>query len=237
MEAKERIEKIIEHYGISAKSFADRIQLSRPQAVYDILSGKTKSITEKMAIKIISEFSEIDRAWLLSGEGEMLKTPSKAPQTEKRLIPLYADVTSIGGNNGSSADVATPYGNVLEWIDAGDWFPGATAAIHHYGDSMVEYPSGCILALKRVEDTRLIINGKAYVIETDEFRITKQLQYDGGDYIMAYSSNNAKYDDGRLIHAPIRIPMDAVRHIDLVIGYVVKEFSNGAIPIIKRYSR
>lgn len=33
---------------------------------------------------------------------------------------------------------------VAEEIDAGDWFPEATAAIHHYGDSMVEYPSGSI---------------------------------------------------------------------------------------------
>lgn len=231
----DRIAKIATEEGISITRLEQRIGASKG-VLSRALQNKT-DIQAKWLEKIVENFPRYNLDWLITGEGEMLKTPSKAHQTEKRLIPLYADVTSIGGNNGTSADVATPYGNVLEWIDAGDWFPGATAAIHHYGDSMVEYPSGCILALKRVEDTRLIINGKAYVIETDEFRITKQLQYDGGDYIMAYSSNNAKYDDGRLIHAPIRIPMDAVRHIDLVIGYVVKEFSNGAIPIIKRYSR
>jgi hypothetical protein len=120
---------------------------------------------------------------------------------------------------------------ITEWIDAGDWFPSATSAIHHYGDSMVEYPSGCILALKRVNDPRLLINCENYVIETDEFRITKQIQDDGGDYIMAYSSNRETYPDGHLIHSPIKIPKDAIRHMDLVLGCVVKRFGNGEIRI------
>lgn len=141
----------------------------------------------------------------------------------KKKIPLYNDVATIGGNNEQVAnvdDAARP----TEWVDAGDWFPSATSAIHHYGDSMVEYPSGCILALKRVNDPRLLINGENYVIETDEFRITKQLQ-DDGDFIMAYSSNRETYPDGRLIHSPIRIPKDAIRHLDLVLGCVIKRFS------------
>lgn len=143
------------------------------------------------------------------------------PKRDK--IPLYNDVATIGGNNEQVAnvdDAARP----TEWVDAGDWFPTATSAIHHYGDSMVEYPSGCILALKRVNDPRLLINGENYVIETDEFRITKQLQ-DDGDFIMAYSSNRETYPDGRLIHSPIRIPKDAIRHLDLVLGCVIKRFS------------
>lgn len=125
-------------------------------------------------------------------------------------------------------------GHVSEWIDAGDWFPEATAAIRHYGDSMVEYPSGSILALKRVNDGRLIVNGRNYVIETTEFRVTKQLQYDGGDFIMAYSSNRDTYPDGRQVHSPIRIPVETVRHIDLVLGCVTKEYSNGAVIIRKK---
>lgn len=143
------------------------------------------------------------------------------PKRDK--IPLYNDVATIGGNNEQVAnvdDAARP----TEWVDAGDWFPAATSAIHHYGDSMVEYPSGCILALKRVNDPRLLINGENYVIETDEFRITKQLQ-DDGDFIIAYSSNRETYPDGRLIHSPIRIPKDAIRHLDLVLGCVIKRFS------------
>ena len=143
-------------------------------------------------------------------------------KSKREKIPLYDDAT-IGGINEQVA-IVDDSSRPTEWIDAGDWFPTATSAIHHYGDSMVEYPSGCILALKRVNDPRLLINGENYVIETDEFRITKQIQ-DDGDCIMAYSSNRETYPDGRQIHSPIRIPKDAIRHLDLVLGCVIKKFS------------
>ena len=157
----------------------------------------------------------------------LLKNPdwdtTPLQQPKKNKIPLYDDVATIGGNNDQVANVddsARP----TEWIDAGDWFPTATSAIHHYGDSMNEYPSGCILALKRVNDSRLLLNGENYVIETDEFRITKRI-LDDGDDIIAYSTNQETYPDGRLIHAPIRIPKDAIRHLDLVLGCVIRKFS------------
>lgn len=151
---------------------------------------------------------------------------------KKKRIPFYDDVATIGGYNHLVADVSA-IGGIYEWIDAGDWFPEATAAIRHYGDSMLEYPSGSILALKRVEDWRLIIWGKNYVIETTEFRITKTLQYGGEDFVLAYSSNQETYPDGKLIHSPIKIPKETIRHIDLVLGCVTKEFSNGPIKIKK----
>ena len=155
-----------------------------------------RDLSDRVVEIIANFYSDLNKNWLLYGEGEMLNTPSSG-----RKIPLYNDVATIGGNNEQVAnvdDAARP----TEW----------------------EYPSGCILALKRVNDPRLLINGENYVIETDEFRITKQLQ-DDGDFIMAYSSNRETYPDGRLIHSPIRIPKDAIRHLDLVLGCVIKRFS------------
>lgn len=211
------------------------------------LSGK-QAIPESRLHKINNLFGDVfSTDWLLTGEGEMLKqdaqadktdaqvaaTPKTTTTTARKRIPLYADVTSIGGFNDSIAEVDSTEHQVAEWIDAGDWFPEATAAIRHYGDSMVEYPAGSILVLKRVLDMRLLLNGRNYVIETSEFRVTKQLQYDAGnDYLTAYSTNLETYPDGRLVHSPIRIPLETIRHIDLIVGCVQKEFSNGAIPII-----
>lgn len=181
----------------------------------------------------IASVFPVNLQWLMTGEGEMLKSaPGETYVQPRKKIPVY-DARTIGGHNDT---VANPEDNtqVTEEIDAGDWFPEATAAIHHYGDSMVEYPSGSILALKRVHDRRLIINGRNYVIETTEYRITKQLQYNGGDFIMAYSTNTETYPDGNLIHSPIKIPVETIRHIDLVLGCVTKEYSNGAVIIRKR---
>jgi hypothetical protein len=174
-----------------------------------------RDLSDRVVEQILNFYTNLNRVWLLTGEGEML--------SKENRIPLYDDDVTIGGVNGSMAnvdDAARP----TEWIDAGDWFPNATSAIHHYGDSMTEYPSGCILALKRVNNPSLLINGENYVIETDEFRITKQIQ-DDGDCIVAYSSNTETYPDGRLIHAPIRIPKESIRHLDLVLGCVIRKFS------------
>lgn len=191
-----------------------------PQQLNNTLNG-SRGISDNFIDKFVTEFN-INPIDLLRKE-----------LPNKKRIPFYDDIATIGGINDLMVDTDNGQSHVSEWIDAGDWFPEATAAIRHYGDSMVEYPSGSILALKRVNDRRLIINGRNYVIETSEFRITKQIQDDGGDYIIAYSSNKDTYPDGHQIHSPIRIPKDTIRHIDLVLGCVQKEYSNGAIPIRK----
>lgn len=178
-----------------------------------------RDLSDKVIEKIEKYYPDLNIDWLVTGDGEMIRADKK--------IPLYDDDATIGGANGMVANV-DDQARVTEWIDAGDWFPSATSAIHHYGDSMVEYPSGSILALKRVTDARALLNGEHYVIETDEFRITKQI-LDDGDAIIAYSTNKETYPDGRLIYAPIRIPKSAIRHMDLVLGCVTKRFGNGPI--------
>lgn len=208
-----RIEKVAEYYGISMLALSKRIGRKDAQVFYDMKSGKVQGISSNLLEKFKESLPEINIVWLQTGEGDMLA---------KRKIPLYDDPT-IGGVNELAANVDDP-ARPTEWIDAGDWFPTATSAIHHYGESMTEYPSGCILALKRVNDPTLLINGENYVIETDEFRVTKQIQ-DDGDFITAYSTNRETYPDGRLIHAPFQIPKDRIRHLDLVLGCVIRKFS------------
>jgi hypothetical protein len=148
----------------------------------------------------------------------------------KKLIPLYDDTATIGGTNEMTANTQGTT-RVSEWIDAGDWFKEATAAIRHYGDSMVEYPSGSILALKEVTDKNLILWGKDYVIETSEYRVTKRIQRgETKGYIRAYSTNEDTYKDGRLIHEPLDIPLENTK-LFIVLGYVVKNFGSGTVYI------
>lgn len=220
---------ILQGYAINQEDLGRKMGIANKSYLSQLISGKANN--EEFINKLSGFDSRINYDWLLTGEGEMLKNTESLAQARKK-IPVY-NSQSIGGHNDTVASLDAD-NRISEEIDAGDWFPEATAAIHHYGDSMVEYPSGSILALKRVNDRRLIINGRNYVIETTEFRITKQLQYDGGDFIMAYSSNTETYPDGRQIHSPIRIPVETVRHIDLVLGCVTKEYSNGAVIIRKR---
>lgn len=90
MEASERIIAILEKYGITATSFAKTIGIEQPQAIYDIKSGKTKTITERIASKIISSYPEISRSWLMSGEGDMFgKSAPILPISKEAMIPLF----------------------------------------------------------------------------------------------------------------------------------------------------
>lgn len=71
MNLNERISFILEHEHLSAAAFAKRIGAKTTQSIYDILSGKTKSLSQDMLNKIVSCFPGYSSAWLLAGEGSM----------------------------------------------------------------------------------------------------------------------------------------------------------------------
>lgn len=232
-----RIKELMSYYSINSLTLSKELGYKSSEKISRLFRDGGAKPSYDIIYDISNKF-EINTDWLITGRGSMLKSEGRSPRgeqeevlpTKKNLIPFYDDVSTIGGLNDRVAN--TDPNSPSEWIDAGDWFPEATAAIRHYGDSMVEYSSGSILALRRVDDQRLIMNGRNYVIETSEYRITKQLQ-DDGDHFMAYSTNRETYPDGRQIHAPFSIPKDAIRYIYLVLGCVTKEYSNGAIQIRK----
>lgn len=74
MEVKDRIKAILDYYHLSVSEFVTQTRVKTGQAVYDLLSGKTKSISQSMEDKILSCFQDVNRAWLLTGEGEMIKS-------------------------------------------------------------------------------------------------------------------------------------------------------------------
>ena len=70
MNPAERIDFLVVFYKTTTKAFSETLGLERPQVLYDIQKGKTRSITEKLADKIVSVVSEVNRDWLVSGSGE-----------------------------------------------------------------------------------------------------------------------------------------------------------------------
>lgn len=230
MDKNKRLERLVEYYGNGNKSHFAKILGVKAQTINTWLSRNTYD-TEL----IFAKCDGLNAAWLLTGEGNMLRAELEEDNipvepTKKNLIPFYDDVASIGGVNTISASMEGHMPS-NEWIDAGDWFLDATAAIRHYGESMKEYPSGCILALKELHDQRQIVWGKNYCIETNEMRVTKRLQAGTDEYLMAYSTNTETYPDGHLIHEPFRIYKDTIRRVFMVIGCVIKEYSSGPVMI------
>lgn len=228
-----RIKEFIDFIDVSVAFFEKSVGMSNGSFASQLKNNKTIGV-DKIE-NILRVYPQINPEWLLTGKGEMIKNKKTIEKDIRRnLIPLYNDVATIGGVNNLGANLDA-VSHTTEYIDAGDWFPGATAAIRHYGPSMVEYPSGSILALKKVEDVRLLLWGRNYCVETTEYRITKRLNTSKKiDYITGHSSNKEVSPNGSLIHEPIEIPTELIRSIYQVLGCVTKEYSNGVVEIAKK---
>ena len=75
------IETLAEHFKVTVSELAQKSGYERAQSFYDVISGKTKNISPKMANKIATAFPEISKDWLLTGNGSML-----IPQIEE-VVP------------------------------------------------------------------------------------------------------------------------------------------------------
>jgi hypothetical protein len=73
MTESERIRKIIDYYDVSANKLSIQLRLGTPQVLYDVLKGKN-GISKDLAEKITIHCKEFNPGWLLTGEGEMLKS-------------------------------------------------------------------------------------------------------------------------------------------------------------------
>lgn len=221
MEAKDRIGAILEYYKISAKAFSERLGMDRPQAIYDIINGKTRSITEKMANKIISVFSDISKPWLMSGDGEMLKhidnlSPSKrfALRTDKALtvqdIPLY--------DFDASAGLVAIFSEMN--VDPVDYLripnlPAVDGAIFVRGESMSPLlKSGDIVMYKKKElSIDSILWGEIYLLsfqtDGDSYTAVKYIRKSDQPGMVCLASFNPSF-------APKDIPMESITALALV---------------------
>lgn len=219
--------------GIPYNEIASRIDV-KPQYLNAIKSGK-RNASEKITAKLCKAF-EINHNELLSrisnhqSEISEVREPNQ-PFKPSKKIPLSYTTAKDTPPCEESDEVITETPYESEWIDVGDLFQDATSAVRHYGDSMIEYPSGSILILKQVVDPSIIVWGRNYYIETKDLGITKRLQDGGKDHVIGYSSNEKKSPDGRLVHEPVKIPKKSIQRISLVLGCVTNEFSRSAIPV------
>lgn len=228
---KHRLVTYLDYKGVSKSEFGRTIGVS---SAY--VTSMRKSIQPDKLKAISESYPDLNTNWLLTGEGEMLISDSMEheiveAQSRDGLIPFY-EAETTGGFQGlvSSSDTGS---ELVGYIQSGGWFAGRdTAAIRHVGDSMIEYPNGCILAVREVLDRHLLVPGKNYVIETSEYRVTKRVQRGStSNTISLYSSNQEKYDDGRLIYEPFEVDMSDIRRIFSILGYIVNQ--SGEYKLIK----
>lgn len=188
MTIKDRINIFIEQQGIKRAVFERSCGFS---------NGYTRNLKENPSASkiedILSNYPELNRVWLLSGEGSMLVddgTPARAEQVQTRpRIPVTAAAGYLSGiAEGITADDC-------ELVPVIPGVPDYACTIVVHGDSMMpKYESGDELAITPVRDRHSLLWGHAYVLDTRDGTILKRL-YDHDPDTLRCVSYNPEYPD------------------------------------------
>lgn len=209
----QRIRQLADHEGIAITALEQLIGASK--GVLSKAIAKNTDIQSKWLVKIVENYPHCNAAWLLSGKGTMLTDHNSR---NAHLIPLYDDV-------GEPESILSEDGQGLPagYIDPGDWFMDATAAIRYYSAGMKEYPPGCLLILRQKADFDELVWGEHYMIEYGENRILRAIQpSEDKTHIYAYATNEATYPDGKAKYPPLPIPFHQIKNIFQVLGHICK---------------
>lgn len=208
MNTQDRIEQLLSYSGLNAAQFATRIGAKTKQAIYELQKGNTKSFSQSMASKIVAAYPDISRAWLLTGEGEMLRQPTPAVShadapvlegkpifvtageepADARIIPVLPVAAQAGTL--SEFSQAVTQGMICERIVTplrdGDF------AIRIVGDSMEpEFQAGTLAIVKKINEKAFIDWGKTFVLDTVNGIVIKRLfpAEQGADFVRCVSNN------------------------------------------------
>ncbi len=200
-----RLEEIIKWAGLSTHSFAMRIGLNRSENLYQIKRGRN-GISSELADRIIKFFPEIDRRWILSGEGYMFNAEPVCYEEAKEGIPFYSgDMEEII----TGFREMTPQSYIKLPIIC-DCDLGLTMS----GDSMTpDIDPGAIIILKQV-DTQYISYGERYLVVTDRNILLREIHpVEETGKLMLVPANRVKYDSQA-------ISAKSIKHLFLLRGII-----------------
>lgn len=83
----ERLQKVIEFYGETASSFAEKIGVQR-SSISHILSGRNKPSLD-FVLKVLSSFPEVELYWLMNGKGKFPSEEETPPLPETQPTETY----------------------------------------------------------------------------------------------------------------------------------------------------
>lgn len=87
-----RFEAVARHFGWSIRQLSVTLELPSPQVFYDLKSGKLQSVSRKILESLKRNLPEVSAAWILTGEGEMLRSAAE-PAVKGETSPNHcADV-------------------------------------------------------------------------------------------------------------------------------------------------
>ena len=218
MTPKEILESILKNEDVNYAQLAKNMGLSRVQPLYDIRDGKVKRITENYASKIITAYPKYNRVWLLTGEGEMLKSKRSEEysntsrkevndtiETKTEEVATWVLLLPVSAQGGSLNDfiVSVKESDCEKVVSP---IRGVDFAMTVSGDSMSpEYPNGSRVFIKRINEKAFIEWGKVYVLDTCNGTVIKILVPSNKEgYVKCVSINTDP------IFAPFDVSLDDI---------------------------
>ncbi|OFM84484.1 hypothetical protein HMPREF2660_08215 [Weeksella sp. HMSC059D05] len=88
----ERLNKILDYYGLTPSEFADQIEVQR-SSLSHIFSGRNNPSLD-FVMKVKHQFPEISTDWMIFGDGEMIENSTPLPDEENvHTINFELDMT------------------------------------------------------------------------------------------------------------------------------------------------
>lgn len=216
MKAIERLYQYMEYKGLKPTALEKEIGLSN--GYLGVQRKRNADMGEGVFLKIIDNCRDINSSWLLTGEGNMLRTesekenipvahPSESPMEGIPLIPISAMAGAFTGEQ-----------TVLEYECERfvvPTFKGAEFLISVKGSSMYpKYNSGDIVACKRLPMGDIFFQwNKVYVLDTDQGPLIKRVKPGSDKEHVLIVSDNERYE-------PFELPLNRIYHVALVIGVI-----------------
>lgn len=197
MERKiERFDKYMKYKGLNDNKVTNSLGLSI--GTLGKSRKENRDLSDRNIESILKFYTDLNRTWLLTGEGEMLTSASHDSSTEVSQLTSGSDVhliplLPVSAQGGSLNDfVASVRFSDCEKIVSP--INGADCAIPVTGDSMEpDYPNGSIAIAKRINERAFIEWGRVYVLDTCNGSVVKQLFPSDHPDTVTCRSINPKY--------------------------------------------
>lgn len=200
----QRIEQIIKWAGYpSVSAFAREIGLNRSENLYQIKRGNN-GISKDLAEMITVKLPEISKAWLLTGEGTMLRSDSSCSRHE---IPFFkADALQMV----LSDEAPEPSYRISFPL-----FDGSDFAAFSLSSAMEpEIPRGCMLFFQRVL-LGSAVPGEIYLVVSPCFSGIRYLRREpGSSDVRLVPVNKTDFDE-------VVIPASSIEKLYIVRGMAI----------------
>ncbi|RAJ11994.1 helix-turn-helix domain-containing protein [Olleya aquimaris] len=104
-EFSKRLQKIIDYYGESASSFAEKIGVQR-SSISHILSGRNKPSLE-FVLKVLASFPEVELYWLMNGKGQFPKSDATIKTEQQNSKNINQDLFTESENKNNSNPIVS----------------------------------------------------------------------------------------------------------------------------------